>query len=111
MDPLSRKLVFGDEEQIAAINALVAEQKNEAEEKEKLLSGELSWFEVELRFDGTYVVKVLASDMENAKEKAIDVGVDLMVADVDDVEAWNAWPIKAPLPEPLGKKQTSLLQQ
>lgn len=111
MDPLSRKLAFGDEEQIAAICALVAEHRNEAEQREKILSGELSWFEVELRFDGTYLIKVLAENEDNAKEQAEGKGVDLLKADIDDVDAWSAVPTEAPEPDALSPQQKSLFKQ
>lgn len=48
MNPLSRKLIFGDREQINAVNALINQNQKEAEEEEKLLSGELTWFDVEV---------------------------------------------------------------
>lgn len=97
MNPLSRKLIFGDREQINAVNALINQNQKEAEEEEKLLSGELTWFDVELRFEGSCVVRVIASDSEDAKERAMAQDVDLMSsADIDEVEVNHALAVQRP---------------
>ena len=56
-----RPLIFGDIEQIAAINSLrVKEEEKELREK-KMAAGELVEFEVDLRVEGTLTVTVEAS--------------------------------------------------
>jgi hydroxyethylthiazole kinase-like sugar kinase family protein len=64
---LKRKLVFGDEEQIAAIKAIM--RKIDAKEKQEkdLASGKLKKFKVIVTVGGSVDVIVIAKDTNDAR--------------------------------------------
>ena len=91
--PLRRKLVFGDKEQIDALNALEADIEIKATELAKVESGELKYFEVCIAWAGKQNIKILAVDAEDARKKAREVEADMDDADVE-IDYVNAREIK-----------------
>lgn len=84
--PLKRRLVFGDREQIVALDALEDRIAMEISDKERIVKGELKSFEVEIEYAGTGYIKVMALNADDAKEKAREgsdmSGVDMEVESV-----------------------------
>ena len=77
---LPKPLVFGNREQIEALNDLEEKINREATKKAIIAKGGLRYFDVTIEYGGTEYIKVLAVDEDDAKEKAQDEAV------LDDVE-------------------------
>jgi len=69
---LLRPLVFGDPEQIKALYELESKIEKMETEKAKIANGEMRFYSVEVSFEGSVNVKVLAVDEEDAKQKAME---------------------------------------
>ena len=90
--PLKRKLIFGDIEQIDALNALEADIEIKATELDRLESGELKYFNVCIAWSGEQCFKIFAVDAEDAKKKAREEA-DMDEADME-IDYVNAREIK-----------------
>lgn len=69
-ESLRQPLIFGDRKQIEALYALEADINLMTTEKAMIADGELKYFEVTIEYGGTQEIKVLATDEDDAKEKA-----------------------------------------
>lgn len=67
---LLKPLVFGDKQQIEALNDLEEKINRQTTKKAALANGELRYFNVTVEYSGTEYIKVLAVDEADAKEKA-----------------------------------------
>jgi hypothetical protein len=83
---LKRKLVFGDEEQIAAVRSLEEESGEQEKIDQRIARGEIAWFEVEVEVEGSTIVRVLAENYLEAKKQAVE-NIDLDDIDNFDVRA------------------------
>lgn len=79
-ESLKRPLVFGDREQIDALQAMEARIDEMEADDLDTADGLLKYYNVEIEYTGTYEVKILAQNEAAAKEKARD---DVVMADID----------------------------
>lgn len=77
---LLKPLVFGDSQQLEALNDLEEKINRQMTKKAAIANGELRYFNVTIEFSGTEYIKVLAVDEADAKEKAEEE------ASLDDIE-------------------------
>ena len=77
---LRRPLVFGDKEQIDALNDLEEKINRQITKKAAIANGKLMYFNVTVEYSGSEYIKVLAVDEDDAKEKAKEE------ACLDDIE-------------------------
>lgn len=67
---LKKKLVFGDREQIDALNDMEADIALMETERAKIAAGKSKRFDVTIEYGSTQEIRVLAIDETDAKEKA-----------------------------------------
>ena len=91
---LKEPLVFGNRDQINALNALEADI-SVMETEQATASGNLKYFDVCIEYSGEQNFKVLAVDEADAEEKA-EEGADMFAAeiDVDSINVREVKPIK-----------------
>ena len=68
--PLTQPLVFGDRDQINALDALEADIELMETEQAKMAGGDLKYFDVCIEYSGKQNIRVLAVDKDDAEEKA-----------------------------------------
>lgn len=68
--PLKKKLVFGNREQIDALNALEADINDTETNRAKIAGGDLKYFDVCIEYSGEQNFRILAIDKADAEEKA-----------------------------------------
>lgn len=68
--PLKQPLVFGNREQIKALNDMETDINLMETEQAKIANKELKYFDVKIEYGGTQDVRILAIDADDAKEKA-----------------------------------------
>jgi len=71
--PLKRPLVFGDREQIEALNDMEADIEIMESDQAKISSSGLKYFDVCIAYSGEQFIKVLAVDRADAEKKARNV--------------------------------------
>ena len=67
---LKKPLIFGSREQIEALNDMEADISNMDIVRAETDSGKLKRFDVTIEYSGTQEIRVLATDEDDAKEKA-----------------------------------------
>ncbi len=76
-EALKKPLVFGNREQIEALNGLEVDIEIMETEEAKVAEGDLKYFNVYVEVEGFIDIKVLAVDKIDAEEKAMeDVDID-----------------------------------
>lgn len=68
--PLKQPLVFGNREQIKALNDMETDINLMETEQAKIANKELKYFDVKIEYGGTQDVRILAVNEDDAKEKA-----------------------------------------
>ena len=68
--PLKQPLVFGNREQIKALNDVETDINLMETEQAKIANKELKYFDVKIEYGGTQDVRILAVNADDAKEKA-----------------------------------------
>lgn len=86
--PLKEPLIFGNREQIEALNAMEADMVLMGTEQAKITDEKLKRFDVTVEYGGTQEIRVLAVDADDAKEKAKEkADYDQADMEIDSVSA------------------------